>query len=167
MCRVENLMKTKMFKPFFLILILLTMFGVSSSFAQTPDALVKELYKIHDQDLKKSSDTILNGKSRKLLDKFFDKTLADLIWKDLTTKREGVGVLDFDPFYNAQDFDVKNFSVSPAKIDDTRASVVVKFTNSGRKNNLNYRLVRRNAAWKITNIEYSDSSSLMKYFKKP
>lgn len=160
-------MKTKTLKPLFLSLAWLAIFGVSWASAQTPDALVKELYKTHDQDLKKSADTILNGKSRKLLDKFFDQTLANFIWKDLTAKREGVGVLDFDPFYNAQDFDVKNFSVSPAKIDDTKASVVVKFTNSGRKNSLNYRLVRRNSAWKISDIEYSESSSLMKYFKKP
>src|SRR5215212_126093 len=44
-----------------------------------PDALVKDLYKTHD----KNSGAILDGKSRKLLDKYFDKRLADFMWKDL------------------------------------------------------------------------------------
>src|SRR5829696_1764647 len=54
-----------------------------------PDALVKDLYKTHDKD----QGAILDGKSRKLIDKYFDKTLADFIWKDLTTHKDEVGVL--------------------------------------------------------------------------
>ena len=70
-----------------------------------PDSVVRNLYKTHDKD----DGAILDGKSRTLLDKYFDKTLADFIWKDLTTHKDEVGVLDFDPFYNAQDTQIKNF----------------------------------------------------------
>ena len=82
------------------VVILLLVVSVSVSFAQSsaPETVVKELYKIHDQDLKNSSDRILSGENRQNLDKFFDKTLADYIWKDLTTERDEIGVLDFDPF---------------------------------------------------------------------
>ena len=161
-------MNIKTFTSFLLLAILVSVFGITASFAQTstPDSLVKELYKIHDQDLKGNDDHILNGKNRKPLDKFFDKTLADYIWKDLTSNSEEVGVLDFDPFYNAQDFDIKNFSVGAAKIVGTKATIVVKFTNSGRKDTLNYQLVKRGSEWKIADIKYTDGSSLMGYFKE-
>ena len=159
-------MKIKTLKPIFLTLILLSIFGVSSAFAQTPDSVVKELYKIHDQDLKGNNDRILNGKSRKNLDKFFDKTLADFIWKDLTTHTDEVGVLDFDPFYNAQDFQITNFTVGLPKISGGRASVVVKFNNAGRKETLSYQFVQNKKSWKIADIKYSDGSSLLGYFKE-
>lgn len=132
----------------------------------SPDALVKDLYKVHDQDMKSENDRILSGKNRTYLDKYFDTTLADLIWKDLTTHKDEVGVLDFDPFYNAQDFDVKNLVVGQPKIENGKATVVVTFENSGRKDTLSYSLVQQNSAWKISDIKYTDGSSLIGYFKE-
>jgi hypothetical protein len=38
----------------------------------TPDALLRDLYKVHAQ----KNSNILNDKSRKLLDKYFDRNLA-------------------------------------------------------------------------------------------
>lgn len=161
-------MNIKTSKSFLLVAILFSVFAVVSSFAQTsiPEALVKDLYKTHDQNLKNNTDSILDGKNRKSLDKYFDKTLGDFIWKDLTTHTDEVGVLDFDPFYNAQDFDIKNFSVAKAKITGTKASVIVKFTNSGRRDTLNYQLVRGKSGWRIADIKYTDGTSLLGYFKE-
>lgn len=132
--------------------------------AQTsaPDAVVKDLYKTHNKD----QGVILDGKSRKLLDKYFDKTLADLMWKDLTTHTDEVGVLDFDPFYNAQDTQIKKFAVGKPKIDGKKATVIVTFQNFTRKETLNYQLVRQNSAWKISDIKYTDGTSLLGYFKE-
>ncbi|HEX8248060.1 MAG TPA: DUF3828 domain-containing protein [Pyrinomonadaceae bacterium] len=127
-----------------------------------PDALVKDLYKTHDKD----NGAILDGKSRKLLDKYFDKTLADFIWKDLTTHKDEVGVLDFDPFYNAQDVRIKNFKVGAPKIEGDRATVPVTFQNFDRKETLNYALARQNGAWKISDIKYTNGESLLGYFKE-
>lgn len=132
----------------------------------TPDALVKDLYKTHDADLKSSSDRILSGKSRNLLDKYFDKPLADFIWKDLTTNRDEVGVLDFDPFYNAQDVGIKNLNIESPKTEGEKASVGVTFQNYDRKDTLIYTLVRRGAAWKIADIKYADGSTLAGYFRQ-
>lgn len=136
--------------------------------AQTlaPDALVRDLYKSHAEDFASSKDRLLNGKSRKFLDKYFDKNLADLMWKDLTTHKEEVGVLDFDPFYNAQDADIKKLVVGQPKIEGDRATVVVTFENFKRKDTLKYLLVRQNSVWKIADIKYSDGSGLLKYFKE-
>jgi hypothetical protein len=127
-----------------------------------PDALVRDLYKTHDKD----QGAILDGKSRKLLDKYFDKTLADLMWKDLTTHRDEVGVLDFDPFYNAQDIQIKNLKINEPKIEGEKASVVVTFQNFDRKDTLTYMLTRRASAWKISDIKYTDGSTLLGYFKE-
>jgi hypothetical protein len=88
-----------------------------------------------------------------------------LIWKDLKSNSEEIGVLDFDPLYNAQDFDIKGFSVGKAKIAGTKATVTVKFINSGRRDILNYQLVRRNSTWKITDINYGEGFTLLRYFK--
>lgn len=159
-------MKIKSFKSLLLVVIVIAGFGVLSSFAQTPDSVVKELYKIHDQDLKGNDDRILSRKSRKNIDKFFDKTLADFIWKDLTTHIDEVGVLDFDTFYNAQDFEIKGFSVAAPKISGGKATVAVKFTNFDRKVTLNYSLTKQKKDWKISDIKYADGSSLLGYFKE-
>jgi hypothetical protein len=159
-------MKIKSFKSLLLVAVLIAGFGVLSSFAQTPDSVVKELYKIHDQDMKGNEDRILSGKNRKMIDKFFDKTLADFIWKDLTTHTDEVGVLDFDPFYNAQDFEIRGFSIGQAKISGGKASITVKFTNAGRKDTLIYSLTRQKKDWKISDIKYTDGSSLLRFFKE-
>ncbi|HEX8369243.1 MAG TPA: DUF3828 domain-containing protein [Pyrinomonadaceae bacterium] len=127
-----------------------------------PDALVKDLYKTHDKD----NGAILDGKSRRLLDKYFDKTLADFIWKDLTTHKDEVGVLDFDPFYNAQDIRIKNFNVGAPKVEGDKASVPVTFQNFDRKETLNYALRRQTGAWKISDIKYTNGESLVGYFKE-
>jgi len=127
-----------------------------------PDALIKDLYKTHD----KNSGAILDGKSRKLLDKYFDKRLADFMWKDLTTHQDEVGVLDFDPFYNAQDIEIKNFKIGAPKIEGDKAEVVVTFQNFDRKDTLIYTLTRQNSAWKISDIKYTDGSTLLGYFKE-
>jgi hypothetical protein len=161
-------MKFKMLTSFLLLSVWCLGFGIVTGLAQssTPEAVIKELYKIHDQDLKNSNERILSGENRQNLDKFFDKTLADFTWKDLTSNSDEVGVLDFDPFYNAQDFEIKNFSVAKAKIVGIKATVTVKFTNAGRRDTLNYQLVKRGTGWKIADIKYTDGTSLMSYFRE-
>lgn len=132
----------------------------------SPEAVIKEVYAIHAQDMKANRDRIIDEKSRKYLDKYFDKTLADYIWKDLTTHTDEVGVLDFDVFYNAQDFDIKKLIVGRAKITGSKAVVPVSFTNSGRRENLTYSLTQEKGIWKISDIRYSKTDSLLKYFKE-
>ncbi len=130
----------------------------------TPETLLKDLYTVHGQDFKNEKDRILNGENRTYLDKYFDKNLADLIWKDLTTQRDGVGVIDFDLFYNAQDADVKSFTVGKAKIAGETARVPVSFVNYTNKETVTYSLKKQNGAWKISDINYGNKDSLLAYF---
>jgi hypothetical protein len=131
-----------------------------------PDTLIKDLYDVHAQDMKSENDRIVNGKDRKYLDKYFDKNLADLIWKDLTTHTDEVGVIDFDLFYNAQDFDIKNLVVSPAKIEGAKATVPVSFSNYNAKELVTYLMTQENGAWKISDIKYKTGDTLLKLFKE-
>lgn len=142
--------------------------GAAHTFAQvsTPYALVRALYKTHDYDLKHNKDTLLNGKSRTALDKYFDRKLANYIWRDLTTHKEEVGVLDFDPFYNTQDPSISNLVISTAKITGNRATVNVTFKNAGRKETIVYTVVKERTLWKISDIAYEQGNSLLKYFKE-
>lgn len=127
-----------------------------------PETLLKDLYKTHD----KNNGAIVQGKDRAILDKYFDKNLANLIWKDMTTNKDEVGVIDFDIFYNAQDAEIKKLSIGAAKISGEKAVVPVTFENFGEKNTITYSLVKEKSAWKISNIDYGEGNSLLKYFKE-
>src|SRR5918999_845752 len=59
-----------------------------------PETIVKELYRVH----RNGSGQVFERRGRKLQQKFFDRKLAALIWKNLSETPEGeVGNLDFDP----------------------------------------------------------------------
>jgi hypothetical protein len=146
------------------VLSLLIFTAPAQTFA--PDALVRDLYKIHEQDSRSGKDRIINGRSRLYLDKYFAKTLADLIWKDMTTHKDDVGIIDFDVFYNTQDPDIKNLSVGAPKISGSKATVTVRFTNADVKETLNYHLVKQSSGWKIADIRYREGASLLGFFKE-
>ena len=129
--------------------------------ATTPDALVADLYKQHDA--KKSP--FFQTKNRVLVDKYFTKTLADLIWKDATSSKNEVGAIDGDPLYNAQDTEIKNFAVGKGEVKGDTASVPVTFTNFGKKETVTFALKQVGAAWKIDDIKYGNTDSLMKWLK--
>lgn len=117
-----------------------------------PDALIKDLYKQHDAD----KSPFFQKKSRALVDKYFDKTLADTIWKEANETRDGIGALDADPLYSAQDTDIKNFVVGQPKITGDKAEVIVAFDNFKVKEKFTYLLVKENGEWKISDINYGD-----------
>lgn len=134
---------------------------------ETPETVLTDLYKVHAEDTKSNRDQILDGKSRKMLDKFFDKNLANLIWKDLTTNKDEVGVIDSDIFYSTQDTPhIKDLKVAPPVIKGDTATDTVTFTDSGLKRTLVYSLVKENNAWKISDISYGKEGTLLKFFKE-
>lgn len=128
------------------------------------EALVAGLYKAHDA--KKSP--FFQTKNRALLDKYFTKSLADLIWNDAVTsaKNNEVGVIDGDPLYNAQDMEIKNFAVGHSDVKGDSATVPVTFTNFGQKQTTTFHLKLAGTDWQIDDIEYGgDAGSLRKWFK--
>ncbi len=128
---------------------------------ETPDALVAALYRQHQKGPSPFSQTT----NRALLDKYFDKKLADLIWKDAVTSKGEVGALDGDPLYNAQDTDIKKFSIHAPKYMDGKAEVAVSFENFGNKEEFVFQLVKK-TDWKIEDIKYTNGTTLSGFFSE-
>ena len=127
-----------------------------------PAALVKDLYKQHDLH----HGPFFQTKSRSIVNKYFTKGLGDLIWKDATTADGEVGALDGDPLYNAQDVEIKQFAIGAATVKADKATVVVQFTNFGKKQKIIYRLEQVNKVWKIDDIDYGAGQTLKKWLSE-
>jgi hypothetical protein len=149
----------------FSLLLLFVVFGLNLSAADqavTPEALVAKLYKAHDAE----KSPFFQDKDRALVDRYFAKELADLIWQDVKTTPEGeLGALDFDPLYNAQDTEIKNFAVNKAKVDGAKATVVASFVNFDKKTRVTFKLMQVGDAWKISDIQYPEGHALLKLFR--
>ena len=126
-----------------------------------PDALVKDLYKQHDD----GNSPFFQKENRALVDKYFAKNLADTIWTEANEDRDGTGALEADPLYFAQDTDLKNFVVNAPEINGDAAKVVVTFLNFKEKERFVYSLVKENGAWKISDIDYG-KDSLVKVYRQ-
>ncbi len=62
-------------------------------------------------------------------------------------------ILDFDPFIDAQDFEIKNLVISQPLIEGTKAQVDVSFDNFGEPRQLHYDLVfEDNFGWRVDDI---------------
>ena len=139
-----------------------TALAQSTTKQKSPDALVAELYKAHDQ----KRGPFYQTKSRPLLYEYFEKSLADMIWKDRVSSKGEVGVLDGDPLYDAQDMEIKNFAIGKAEVDGAKAKVPVTFENFGQKKTLTFMLGKGTTGWRINDIDYGQEGTLRGWFKQ-
>ncbi|HSS21836.1 MAG TPA: hypothetical protein VLL54_17315 [Pyrinomonadaceae bacterium] len=137
----------------------------------SPMRLVSDLY-AHQ----KKGNPFFQRKSRALVDRYFDKSLGDLIWKDAKRSGDEVGALDGDPLFNAQDMKIKRLIVhsgvlsyeGPVKNDKTppnHATVDVDFYNFREIHKITFELVRTRVGWRIHDIHYDDGSQLSTILK--
>jgi len=129
---------------------------------QSPDALIADLYKAHNA----KRSPFFQTRSRALLYKYFEKGLADLIWKDATTSKGEVGVIDGDPLYDAQDMEIKAFAIGKPAYENGKAKVAVTFTNFGEQKKITFILENSRAGWRINDIEYGDHGTMRSWFKE-
>src|SRR5438876_8530768 len=94
----------------------------------SPNELVADLYKQHNR----KHGPFFQTRSRALLYKYFEKSLADMIWKDAVSSKGEVGVIDGDPLYDAQDMDIKKFTIGKPSYESGKARVNVTFENLGQ-----------------------------------
>jgi hypothetical protein len=134
------------------------------SVTSTGDAekIVADLYRDHDADRSPFFQTT----SKDPVDRFFEPSLADLIWKDAVDAQGEVGALGFDPLYDAQDVEPKNFTVHPAQADGANVRVPVSFESHGEKRQLTYVLARAGSGWKISDIRYADGRTLRDAYRQ-
>jgi len=153
------------------LILLTTLFLAFSSigFAQSnsaPGVVVKDLYAAHENQ---KADPFNQDKNRALLDKYFTKEFADLIWKEtVTAYAHGDAAIDFDPLYNAQDTKIAAFKIGKADYGEVNrkvADVAVTFKNFGKAQTILFRLEEvAGVGWRISDIHYpsnpADGSSL-------
>jgi hypothetical protein len=124
--------------------------------AETPESVVADLYEQHTHD----RGPFFQTEHRDRVDHFFVKDLADLLWTDAVESNGEVGALEFDPLYNAQDTDIKNFKISPAVIEANKAHVPVTFDNFGSKTEIVYSLENEGGSWKISDMQWDKEGTL-------
>ena len=128
----------------------------------SPDALVADLYREHNH----KHSPFFQTRSRALLYKYFEKTLADMIWKDAVHSKGEVGAIDGDPLYDAQDVDIKKFAIDKATSAGGKAQVNVRFENFGQKKHIVFVLVNGKTGWRISDLEYGEGRTLVGELKE-
>jgi hypothetical protein len=88
--------------------------------------------------------------------RYFEPKLAALMAKDQKTaaQRNEVGLLDFDPFLDAQDWEVATFDIAVSNTAAGKAQATVKFVNAGDPMTVTLDLVQANNAWRIYDIAW-------------
>ena len=122
----------------------------------SPDALVSDLYREHNG----KHSPFFQTRSRALLYKYFEKSLADMIWKDAVTSKKEVGAIDGDPLYDAQDMDIKKFVIGKPSYDNGKALVSVSFENFGQQKTIVFILVNGRSGWRIGDLDYGQGRTL-------
>jgi uncharacterized protein DUF3828 len=135
----------------------------------SPEQVVRDLYRQH-----KVRSPFFQRKNRALVDRYFEKKLADLIWKDAKSAGDEVGALDGDPLFNAQDMEIKKFVIHAADYSAsngppgeeppprTRATVTVSFENFRQEHKVLFDMSRSQVGWRIWDIRYDDGAKLSK-----
>jgi hypothetical protein len=121
-----------------------------------PDALVADLYRQHNR----KHSPFFQTRSRALLYKYFERAIADLIWKDAVHSKGEVGAIDGDPLYDAQDMEIKKFAIRKPRYEEGRALVDVTFENFGKKQTIMFFVVKGRTGWRIRDIVYSEGRTL-------
>jgi hypothetical protein len=140
-----------------MLVLLVTALAAAISIAGdlSPKDLVAQFYQAHGSKHDPLDETALLGR-------YFDPALLKLYLKDREEAKGEVGRLDGDPLYNAQDMEIKDFSVSAPEMAGGEARVTVNFKNLGKPTRVVYMLSRTANGWKISDIRYDDGSSLKK-----
>lgn len=124
--------------------------------------LVADLYAQHGQ----GNSPFFQTDDRTRLEKYFEPKFAELIWNDAVSAQGEVGVLGFDPLYDAQDTEIKNFVVQPATVEGDGAQVAAEFSNFGENQRIVYSLVPVAGQWRISDMTFADGRTLRKAFEE-
>jgi hypothetical protein len=141
-------------------------FAKSSTKAIAPHVIVKNLYAAQ----KAGSGPFFQTKNRAVVDKYFTKKLADLIWKDAVKANGEVGAIDFDPLYGSQDPQITEFTImetgwgGDSKFGPADEAVVqVTFKDSGKERMISYQFKQgKDKSWKIYDIHYRSEGEELK-----
>lgn len=120
------------------------------------DLLVRALYFEHN----KTENPMRETKDRVLIDQFFAKSTADLIWNDAKKKPGKLNRTKINLLYNEPDAAVKKTWVLPAVVGGSKAIVYVTFENQAKPEEIRVDMQQIAGRWRITEIQYPDGKLL-------
>lgn len=120
------------------------------------DRLIRALYFEHS----KKENPLLERKNRALIDQFFAKPTADLIWRDASTLPGKLKRLKANPLFNAPNEIVKKTWVLPAVVAGSRAVVYVTFERNTKSEEVRIDMQQTAGRWRITDMFYPDGKRL-------
>jgi hypothetical protein len=111
---------------------------------------------IYDSYVGKNGNGVPMDSNQKIL-RYFEPSLAALMVKDQNdaARRKEVGTLDFDPFVDAQDWDIAAYNVAVIDKGADKASATVTFNNFGKAKTVVLDLVKIKNEWKISDIAWT------------
>lgn len=88
--------------------------------------------------------------------RYFEPSLAALILQDRkqAARRGEVGTLDFDPFVDAQDWEISELTIAVEDIGTGKARATVKFKNADKPSVVVLDLIKAGKVWKISNVTW-------------
>jgi hypothetical protein len=88
--------------------------------------------------------------------RYFEPSLAALMLKDRkqAARRGEVGTLDFDPFVDAQDWEIGDLTIAVDDAGAGKARATVKFKNADQRSTVTLELIKIGKAWKISNVTW-------------
>ena len=120
------------------------------------DRLIRALYFEHN----KKENPLLETKDRALIDQFFVKSTADLIWRDASTSPGKLKRAKTNPLFNAPNETIKKMWVLPAVVAGSRAVVYVTFERSTKPEEIRIDMEQVGGRWRITDMLYPDGKRL-------
>ncbi|GAB3951391.1 hypothetical protein GCM10028805_31400 [Spirosoma harenae] len=126
------------------------------------DRLVRALYFEHN----KTENPLRETKDRTLVDQFFAKPTADIIWSDAQKSSPKVNRSKVNLLYNSADAAIKKTWVEAAAIGGSKSVVYVTFLNNNKPEDVRVELDQITGnRWRITDIIYPDKKRLTELLK--
>lgn len=123
------------------------------------DRLVRALYFEHS----KKENPLLETKNRALIDQFFVKSTADLIWRDASTLAGKLKRKQMNPLFNAPNERIKKMWVLPAAVAGSRAVVYVTFEKDAKPQEIRIDMQQVGGRWRIIDMLYPDGKQLIQF----
>lgn len=120
------------------------------------DRLVRALYFEHN----KQGNPLLETKNRALIDQFFIKSTADLIWRGASTSPGKLKRTKSNPLFNAPNESIKKMWVLPAAVAGSRAVVYVTFERNAKPEEIRIDMRQVAGRWRIMDMRYPDGKRL-------
>jgi len=86
--------------------------------------------------------------------RYFEPSLAALIIKDQKAAHGEVGILDGDPFIDAQDWEISAVDIAVRDVSPDKAVATVNFKNIDRQSTIMLDLIKIKSDWRIANITW-------------